>query len=102
MLDKFKLSPSMVFGILANIITIVLGLIGIWKGVESHIESITVSQTQIIATLMANDFRTRLNLYESYVDELKSSNKEVPTLLLFNIKSLEDQLEDLKDWNNEG
>jgi hypothetical protein len=99
MFDNFK--PSVTFGIISNIIAIIIGLITLWAGITSHIKDITISQTKTIATIIANDLRTRLNLYESYILELEESGKPVPTLLIYNIKSLEDQLEDLKGWDND-
>lgn len=98
MFKKFKAGLSV--GVMANIITIIIGLITLWTSLTNHIENITIEQTQTVVSIIASDLRTRLNLYESYVLELKSENRDIPTLLIFNIKSLEDQLEDLQEWNN--
>ena len=97
----FKNKTSLNVGVSANVITIILGLIALWTSLTKHIEDITLNQTKIVATIIANDLRTRLNLYESYKLELENENSKVPTLLIFNIMSLEDQLEDLKEWDNE-
>lgn len=90
-------------GVIANIIAILLGFITLATLITARIDYITLGQTRMIVSAMADDLRIRLNLYESYVVELKGKNEKIPTLLIYNIKSLEDQLDDLKDWdiNNE-
>jgi len=86
-------------GVIANIVAILLGFITLTTIISARIDYISLGQTRMIVSAMADDLRIRLNLYESFVAELRGKGKEVPILLIYNIKSLEDQLDDLKDWD---
>lgn len=96
-----RMSEKININIIANVMAIILGFITLWSTISDKIEDTTVEQTQIIAAIIATDLRTRMNLYQSYVDELKSKDENVPVLILYNIKSLEGQLADLKKWDND-
>jgi hypothetical protein len=81
-----------------NLVTIVGGIFSAFTYMENKIVEISSTQTQTIATLFANDLRTRLNLYESWAEELEANKEPVPILLKYNIKALEDGLEDIRNW----
>ena len=90
-----KLKDSGNIGLIANILAIFLGILVLWTALKSH----NITQTKIIANILAEDVRTRLNIYETYVEELKFDDKKVPVLLTINIKELEDQLDSIKNWD---
>jgi len=87
-----------IIAISTNIVTIIGGIFSAFSYMENKMVEISSEQTQTIATLFANDLRTRLNIYESWEEELETNKKPVPILLKYNIKALEDGLEDIRDW----
>jgi len=89
-------------GVYANIIAIVVGGLSIVSVINNHIEEITKTQTETIAVFFAKDIRTRLRLFETYVDELEDKGEKTPTLIRYNIKELKEQLIELEAWQEDG
>jgi len=98
--EKVKSSSDKGFKItvIANIVGIIVGGLSIIAAINSHIEDITKTQTETIAVFFAKDIRTRLRLFETYVDELEAKGEEALTLIRYNIKELKAQLLELETW----
>ena len=84
--------------VIANIVGIIVGGLSIVSAINNHIEDITKTQTETIAVFFAKDIRTRLRLFETYVDELEAKGEKAPILILYNIKELKGQLLELETW----
>lgn len=99
--SKTKKELTFKVTIITNIVTIIVGGITIISKINSHIEYITKEQTKVISVFFAKDIRTRLNLFETYVEEEEKLGRTVPTLIRYNIRELENQLEEIKKWESE-
>jgi len=100
MAEEKKEGKGFKITVIANIVAIIVGGLTIVAAINKHIEDITKQQTETIAVFFAKDIRTRLNLFETYIDELKQNGEPVPTLIRYNIKELNAQLLEIQKWQD--